>query len=109
MREMQWFGQSWGAPLCGPRNHAVTPAGIACAWCDEPIDAEDSGVIYSNGPAMHFECFIRSFAGSVAHIERRCPCFVAGSKDHDDPGLTKREAARAAMRAWYGRFEPRVN
>jgi hypothetical protein len=109
MMEMQWFGQSWGAPMCHPMNHAATPVGLTCQWCREPIDAEDSGVIFSNGPVNHFECFIRSLVGSVAHLERRCACFRGDCGESDDPRLTQREAARAAMRAWYRRFEPLTN
>jgi hypothetical protein len=38
--------------------------------------------------------------GSVAHIERRCGCYVSGSMEGDPPEATRREAARAALNAW---------
>jgi hypothetical protein len=34
--------------------------------------------------------------GSVAHLQKRCHCYVPGSEENDDPSLTLREAARAA-------------
>jgi hypothetical protein len=46
---------------------------------------------------MHVECLLRLTIGSVAHIERRCGCYVAGSTESDPPHMTLREAARAAM------------
>lgn len=49
---------------------------------------------------MHFACGFRAVAGSVAHITRRCGCFVPGSSESDAPELTKRQAARAALGAW---------
>jgi hypothetical protein len=42
----------------------------------------------------------RAVAGSVAHLERRCGCFVAGSTEGDPPGMTKRQAALAAWAYW---------
>jgi hypothetical protein len=44
---------------------------------------------------------MRSALGSVAHIEERCSCFISGSEENDPPGMSKREAAKAAVKAWY--------
>jgi len=49
---------------------------------------------------MHQECLFRSIAGPVAHIEHRCGCFIPGSSEGDPPGMTVREAARAALEAF---------
>jgi hypothetical protein len=80
---------------------------MICPLCDEPIVAGDvlSKSQVNGGPAHH-ECVFRSFAGSVAHIERRCGCYVKGSDEHDPPGMSRREAARAALRAWLRINEP---
>lgn len=70
-----------------------------CARCDEPILPGDP----QNGTGQHLfhaECFFRMVMGCVAHIEGRCSCYVPGSNDHDPEGMTLREAARAAVRAW---------
>jgi len=69
-----------------------------CARCEEPIEPgeEQGGIQYP----MHPECFFRTVMGCVAHIERRCSCFVPGSHDHDPEGMTLREGARAAVKAW---------
>lgn len=56
-----------------------------------------------NGRYVHYECAFRSIMGSVAHIQRRCSCFVAGSEAEDPPGMTRRQAALAAVIAWNNR------
>jgi hypothetical protein len=76
---------------------------VNCYHCGEPIVAELAHRITTcDGPAqLHHECNFRLIAGSVAHIERRCSCFVAGASETDDPRLSRRQAARAALDAWY--------
>jgi hypothetical protein len=81
---------------------------LSCGWCGEAVSEGDRSEICANA-AMHKECAIRSVVGSVAHLERRCGCYVKGSSENDDPGLTKREAAQAAarvMRAIYSKARP---
>jgi hypothetical protein len=34
--------------------------------------------------------------GSLGHQQRRCGCYVEGSTEDDPPGMTMREAAKAA-------------
>jgi hypothetical protein len=46
---------------------------------------------------MHRECGFRQVGGSVAHLSGFCSCFVPGSNAGDPPGMTKRQAARAAL------------
>lgn len=78
-----------------------------CTHCDEPVLAGEQHPSYPAEP-MHLECGFRSIGGSVAHVLRRCHCFKLGSTLSDPPGLTKREAARAALALfrqiedWYG-------
>lgn len=76
---------------------------MMCEYCGEPISESER----NEQPDYHRECAFRTIAGSVAHIERRCGCYVRGSVENDDPGLTKREAAQAALAAW-ARREARV-
>jgi len=74
-----------------------------CFYCDEPVTIMDNPetVNTSEGPrAAHMECNFRAAMGSVAHIEKRCGCFVPGSTETDPQGMTCREAAKAAVRAW---------
>lgn len=75
-----------------------------CFYCDEKVTPEDlpETVNTPDGPRpAHAECNFRAIMGSVAHIEKRCSCFVPGSLEHDPPGLTCREAAKAAVVAWH--------
>ena len=44
----------------------------------------------------HWECMMRSIAGSVAHQQGRCSCY--GGMGEDDENLSARENARAAAR-----------
>lgn len=97
MNTMRWFGTYWGADICRVCPKTETPVGDICIHCEEPIEANDDGVIYANGPVTHLDCFIRQIVGSVAHIRRECGCYVPGSGEGDPPNMTKREAARAAV------------
>jgi hypothetical protein len=68
-----------------------------CHHCDETLrDIERHPMMRG----YHYECAVRIVIGSVAHIERRCSCFVDGSEDDDPPGLSKRDAARMAHAAF---------
>jgi hypothetical protein len=56
-----------------------------CLFCDEPVlptDQQDPHAVI----------------GSVAHFQRRCSCYVLGASCGDPEGMTKREAARAALK-----------
>lgn len=95
---LKWFGESWLAPINSSSPHVETPVGERCTHCEEPIDEGEQGVVYAgNTGAAHLECFLRDIFGSVAHIRRECSCFVKGSTKGDPEGLTRREAARAAV------------
>jgi len=96
---MKWFGASWGAPFCEADEHIETPVGETCVHCDEPIAENDQGIVYANGPIAHLNCFLRGIHGSLAHIEKRCSCYVPGATCTDPEGMTKREAANAAVEA----------
>lgn len=100
---VSWFGESWGAPCCDPADHARTPVGEACAFCEEPIADGDRG--FATGLPTHLECTLRSVLGSVAHIEGRCSCFGG---DDDDEELSARESAYAAVAAFERRHGVRL-
>lgn len=98
MSTIRWFGKRYGAPAYSDTPQVATPVGAECGHCSEQIDATDDGWIDSGGTVFHRECFIR-LTGSAAHHRRECSCFVPGSTCSDPPGMTKREAARAALDA----------
>lgn len=84
------------------------PVGERCLHCGEPIAAADTGFITpyidrSGGcaaRAFHRECMLRNVLGSVGHQRKKCSCY--GGTEEDPPGMTKREAARAAVRLFMG-------
>jgi hypothetical protein len=103
---MNWFGESWGAPCCKELLFAPTPVGEPCAWCEEVFEEGDSGLLIPSVgedlkatlSSYHRECFLRSIVGSVGHIKGECPC--CGGESGDPPGMTMREAAKAAVEEW---------
>lgn len=109
----QYFGPEYARKPW--ETQVDTPVGELCALCDEAIERGDIGTVMSiinMGPdgkpvaarrPVHHECSMRSVIGSVAHIEGTCSCNIPGSSEGDDPNLTKRQAAIAAVRAWEAR------
>lgn len=108
---MTWyFGDPWGPAHDEPDRIVPAPIGRPCLHCGELIEAGDQGIIAGHvkyddqGQAtgsyepQHRECVLRSVFGSVAHIQRKCSCYVAGSECGDDPTISRREAARQAAR-----------
>lgn len=84
-------------------RRATEIAGALCPHCDEEVIPDDQQTCYADGTPIHTECFRRQIFGSAAHINRRCGCYVTGSVEHGPPGMTKREAARAAVLAYLAR------
>jgi len=75
---------------------------VPCTWCGENFGENDAGLVLPpRDIAFHHECILRQIVGSVAHQEKRCVC-RGGSDDEDPPEITKREAARQAMRHFIG-------
>ncbi len=107
---MKFFGRRYGAPAYEGMEQAPTPVGEACGWCKEPIGLMDDGwlIPYLGKPGdppmlpYHRACQLRSILGSVAHQQKRCSCYVKGSTVEDDPTLTPRQAAQAALDYFYG-------
>jgi hypothetical protein len=72
-----------------------TPLYPECLYCGESVlpwddqrDTNDGALIW------HAECLMRQIVGSVGHQMRRCHCY--GGSEGDPPGMTRREAAKAA-------------
>lgn len=64
-----------------------------CLHRQEPLDEIVT-------PQLHQECQFRIVMGSLAHLQGRCGCFVAGSEEGDPSGMSVRQAARAAYDYW---------
>lgn len=71
----------------------AVPVGALC-WCGEPIEAEDAGYV-AGSMVAHLDCRQAQLVGSVGHQLRLCACF--GGTLEDPPGLSPRDAARAAV------------
>jgi hypothetical protein len=102
-----WFGERPVLAIQQEMPRVATPVGKDCLHCDEPIEEGDNGIttIYvgadsTTARALHVECYLRQSIGGVNHIEGRCTC-QGGSEPPDPPGMTKREAAIAAVQAWH--------
>jgi hypothetical protein len=95
VREIGYFRPPWRPPHRHIRS-VPTPLGAVCIHCDEPIAPDDDGMIYSNGPAAHYECSMRQTIGGVNHQLGRCRC-VGGDDPEDPPDLSRREMARLAV------------
>lgn len=61
---MNWFGQSWGAPICQPADHMETPVDECCTRCDLAIGSDDQGLMLPNEEGFlipfHLVCFLRA-------------------------------------------------
>ena len=66
-----------------------------CTWCEEPVLVNEQHPSFMQ--PTHLECGFRSIAGSVAHLQKRCSCYIQGAEETDPPGVSKREAARMAL------------
>jgi hypothetical protein len=76
-----------------------------CAWCEEPVLVGERiarMTIQREGHArrLHHECEFRSVMGGANHIRGTCTC-CGGKGDPDPHGMSKRQAAMAAMDAWH--------
>lgn len=105
---MEWFGPEGPfAPLCEHYARTDTPVGELCAWCDEPIASDDTGVTMPHfdelGPRRlpwHSACEMRSAVGGYNHLRGSCTC-CGGTEPPDPPDMSRREAALWACVYWY--------
>jgi len=105
---MKFFGRRYSAPAYEDAEQGEALVGARCAHCGEPIAADDDGwmvptINAAEALPFHAACQLRGIIGSVAHQQRRCSCFVPGSTCGDDPALTRRQAAEAAEKCFFGR------
>lgn len=105
--KMQWFGKDWGAPILAELDHQPTPISEFCLFCEERILEQDDGFLIFDGEKgrrrpVHWECNLRQVVGSVGHLTGKCSCH--GGTDGDPPGMTRREAAKAAVALWERNF-----
>lgn len=77
-----------------------------CLHCGEAILPTESivrmPVVSRAGTVVrrqHYECHMRQIVGGLNHLQGRCSC-CGGTEPPDPPGMTKREAALAAVREW---------
>jgi hypothetical protein len=106
---MKFFGVRYRYAAYDEAEHVETPVGARCAHCEEPIHTGDDGWVlplldrpgHPTEAPFHRACFMRNTIGSVAHQQRLCCCFLRGSTKEDDPALTRRQAAEAAMAYFY--------
>jgi hypothetical protein len=77
-----------------------------CPNCDEPVESGpliphfvEVGMIEPR--RWHWECWQRQVIGGVNHQRHACTC-CGGTEPPDPPGMTRREAARAAVALYYG-------
>lgn len=103
---MLYFGSEWPDDL--PKTSQ--PVGVHCLNCNEPILENESGVriVYigeerTGFAYQHRECHLRGVFGSVGHQQKKCSCY--GGSEEDPPGLTKRQAAIAAVQLYYDEHE----
>lgn len=102
------FGPEWAGTPAGEDLELVpTPVGESCLWCEEPITEGESGIIQPflaepgwRWASTHRECHLRHLFGSVAH-QTGPSCSATACAD--DPALTRREAALAAVRFFEAR------
>lgn len=83
--------------------------GPVCHWCEEPIRGAELATASCNAADQwnHYECGLRSIAGSVGHQRKRCSCY--GGTEEDPPGAGRREAARAAAAYFLAEQAARAN
>jgi hypothetical protein len=76
----------------------------SCIFCDEAIGPGDR-TDQMGWRRVHWECAARQALGSVGHQRGDCDCF-GGHGSGDPPGMTRRQAAAAALD--YARMHPPV-
>jgi hypothetical protein len=85
-----------------PVDVTAIPVGQRCLFCEEVITENDQGVLMPLLDSQacrlvpkHRECYLRHIFGSVGHQMKTCSCY--GGTQEDPEGMTRREAAKAAV------------
>lgn len=95
---IRWFGKRYNSPAYREAPHVPIPVGETCTNCLEPIKDGEDGWLDAAGNPFHRACWYRNIIGSLAHVQRRCSCYIPGSTASDPLGLTAREAAEAVLK-----------
>ncbi len=75
-----------------------------CLWCEEPMGDGEHTVAVNQGTAFyHRECLFRVVSGGANHVKGLCGCH-GGTEPPDPPGLSRRDAARAALSEFFARL-----
>lgn len=97
---MKWFGERRFAPICDDMDCAATPVDQLCAHCDEAIQQGDDGflipTLLGGEYPYHYVCHMRAIIGGVNHLKGICTC-CGGDQEPDPPGLSRYQAAQAAV------------
>lgn len=99
MAEVEFFGARWNVPMLRNAVKVDRPLGEECPHCGEPIRPGEQGIIRQYGNErvpVHRACDLRSVVGGLNHLRGTCSCH-GGPDEPDPPGLTRREAAEAAL------------
>lgn len=108
-----YFGEPWDAPMIADDPdavHADTPVGVRCLECDEPIAADDQGLLrpFMHGRLWHRPEWIVAPLGeqaSVTAVHRECDMLgivghmvgVCSCTDYAGFGVRGRAAAREVL------------
>lgn len=114
MKDTKYFGNPERFhPWKGVLKQIETPVGKTCDWCRKKIKEDDSGFV-NNNPNLryvfHEACFARTHLGSIARQKKRLAEVKEELKfpvqpDRDPEGMTRREAAEAALTFWVANGE----
>lgn len=88
----------------------ATSVPLVCPHCEEPIvQGDELGrhlIAHPDGlRLLHEECAMRTILGGINHLMGKCTC-CGGTEQPDPPGMSRRDAARAASLYW--RFTERA-
>jgi hypothetical protein len=98
-----YFGECWNPHVAKSHEKTPAPVGEPFSYCDELIKEGEQGFVvphvgssedHSFRP-VHLDCFLRQIYGSLGHLQKKCSCY--GGNEEDPPGMTKRQAAVAAV------------
>ena len=85
---------------CGHCHEFFPQPGKVCLYCGEYIAADDLPAKHEL--QMHYECSIRTIAGSVNHQQKKCSCFDPNRVGPcEDAALSLRDNARLACQEWH--------
>jgi hypothetical protein len=76
---VKWFGENWNALVCYETEHAETPVGRKCGYCQEQIKKNSQGVLLphwadGSGPddiPYELSCFLKMLGLEKDGVPRR--------------------------------------